>query len=136
MITCECSWPQIPVVSELSRQSVDGQSRPARTFSARSLDFEYLDDPRVNVSIIVHAMLGEIAMADELMVILGAEVTMLIFVATMTLRAKRMDVLSGRFFERGATGKPPPIWVQTCRGTQNAGRWVGNFTVPSFADGK
>jgi hypothetical protein len=33
------------------------------------------------------------------------------------LREKRMDVLSGRFFERGATGKPPPIWVQTCRGT-------------------
>jgi hypothetical protein len=56
-------------------------------------------------------------MADELMVILGVEITMLIFVATMSLREKRMDVLSGRFFERGATGKPPPIWVQTCRGT-------------------
>lgn len=52
-------------------------------------------------------------MADELMVILGAEVAMLIFIAIMTLRAKRMDVLSGRFFERGATGKPRSIWIKT-----------------------
>lgn len=39
-------------------------------------------------------------MPDELLVILGAEATMLAFVAAMTLYAKRMDVLSGRSFER------------------------------------
>lgn len=39
-------------------------------------------------------------MPDELIVILGAEVCMLVFTMTMTLRARRMDVLSGRFFER------------------------------------
>lgn len=39
-------------------------------------------------------------MPDELLVILGAEATILVFVAAMTLYAKRMDVLSGRSFER------------------------------------
>lgn len=39
-------------------------------------------------------------MPGELLVILGAEATMLVFVAAMTLHAKRMDVLSGRSFER------------------------------------
>lgn len=39
-------------------------------------------------------------MPDELLVILGAEASILVFVAAMTLYAKRMDVLSGRSFER------------------------------------
>lgn len=39
-------------------------------------------------------------MPHELIVILGAEACMLVFTMTMTLRARRMDVLSGRFFER------------------------------------
>lgn len=39
-------------------------------------------------------------MPGELLVILGAEATMLVFVAAMTLHAKRMDVLSGRSFEQ------------------------------------
>jgi hypothetical protein len=39
-------------------------------------------------------------MPDELLVILGAEVTILVFVVAMTLYARRMDVLSGRSFER------------------------------------
>lgn len=39
-------------------------------------------------------------MQDELLVILGAEVTILAYVAAMTLYARRMDVLSGRSFER------------------------------------
>lgn len=39
-------------------------------------------------------------MTDELLVILGAEATILVFVAAMTLYARRMDVLSGRSFER------------------------------------
>lgn len=36
----------------------------------------------------------------ELLVILGAEASLLIVVAAMTLHARRMDVLSGRSFER------------------------------------
>ncbi|MEY9183922.1 hypothetical protein ABIG06_005497 [Bradyrhizobium sp. USDA 326] len=75
-------------------------------------------------------------MASELMVILGAEVTMLVFVAIMTLRAERMDVLSGRFFERGATGQRRPIRAQTRGGGEECGRMAGNFIVPSFADGE
>jgi hypothetical protein len=39
-------------------------------------------------------------MPDELLVILGAEAAILVFVAAMTLHARRMDVLSGRSFER------------------------------------
>ena len=39
-------------------------------------------------------------MRDELLVILGAEAIILVFVAAMTLYARRMDVLSGRSFER------------------------------------
>lgn len=39
-------------------------------------------------------------MPGELLVILGAEASILVFVAAMTLYAKRMDVLSGRSFER------------------------------------
>lgn len=39
-------------------------------------------------------------MPNELIVILGAEACMLVFTMMMTLRARRMDVLSGRFFER------------------------------------
>lgn len=39
-------------------------------------------------------------MPNELIVILGAEACLLVFTMTMTLRARRMDVLSGRFFER------------------------------------
>lgn len=39
-------------------------------------------------------------MPVELLVILGAEASILGFVAAMTLYAKRMDVLSGRSFER------------------------------------
>jgi hypothetical protein len=39
-------------------------------------------------------------MPDGLLVILGAEATLLVFVAAMTLYARRMDVLSGRSFER------------------------------------
>ncbi|MEA3133692.1 MAG: hypothetical protein QOG17_1538 [Gammaproteobacteria bacterium] len=38
-------------------------------------------------------------MPDELLVILGVEATMLIFIAAMTLHVRRTDVLSGRFFE-------------------------------------
>jgi hypothetical protein len=41
-----------------------------------------------------------IHMPVELLVILGAEASILGFVAAMTLHAKRMDVLSGRSFER------------------------------------
>lgn len=55
-------------------------------------------------------------MPDELIVILGAEASVLIFVTTMTLRAKRMDVLSGRFFERPvvshASNSHSPQWVR------------------------
>lgn len=55
-------------------------------------------------------------MQDELVVILGAEASMLIFITTMTLRAKRMDVLSGRFFERPvislAGNRHSPQWVR------------------------
>lgn len=36
----------------------------------------------------------------ELVVILGAEASILVFVAAMTLYARRMDVLSGRSFEQ------------------------------------
>lgn len=39
-------------------------------------------------------------MPDELLVILGAEAIILAFVTAMTLYARRMDVLSGRSFER------------------------------------
>lgn len=39
-------------------------------------------------------------MPDELLVILGAEASILVFVAAMTLYARRMDVLSGQSFER------------------------------------
>lgn len=51
-------------------------------------------------------------MPDELLVILGAEATILASVAAMTLYAKRMDVLSGRSFERSVApptdnGHPP-----------------------------
>ncbi|WP_453946711.1 hypothetical protein [Bradyrhizobium sp. USDA 372] len=53
-----------------------------------------------------------IRMPVELLVILGAEASILGFVAAMTLHAKRMDVLSGRSFERpivphGRNGHPP-----------------------------
>jgi len=34
----------------------------------------------------------------ELLVVLGAEASIFVFVAAMTLHARRMDVLSGRFF--------------------------------------
>lgn len=55
-------------------------------------------------------------MQDELAVILGAEASMLVFITTMTLRAKRMDVLSGRFFERPvvspASNSHAPQWVR------------------------
>lgn len=37
---------------------------------------------------------------NELLVILGAEASLLVFPAAMTVYAKRMDVLSGRSFER------------------------------------
>lgn len=39
-------------------------------------------------------------MPDELLVILGAEAAILVFVAAMTLHARRMDVRSGGSFER------------------------------------
>lgn len=39
-------------------------------------------------------------MPDGLLVIVGAEASILVFLAAMTLYAKRMDVLSGRSFER------------------------------------
>lgn len=39
-------------------------------------------------------------MPIELLVIVGAEASILGFVVAMTLRAKRMDVLSGRSLER------------------------------------
>jgi len=42
---------------------------------------------------------------DELVIILGTEATLLIYVSAMILRSKRIDVLSGRFFERPVT--PP-----------------------------
>jgi hypothetical protein len=51
---------------------------------------------------------------QELLVILGAEASILVFVAAMTVYAKRMDVLSGRTFEqsidaaRGRVHSPPP----------------------------
>lgn len=52
-------------------------------------------------------------MQDELLVILGAEATILASVAAMTLYAKRMDVLSGRSFERSvaspADNGPRPL---------------------------
>lgn len=51
-------------------------------------------------------------MPDELLVILGAEATILVFVAAMTLHARRMDVLSGRSFERSVaspTGNRHPL---------------------------
>lgn len=41
-------------------------------------------------------------MLDELVVILGTEVSLLTFIAVMTLRVRRMDVLSGAFFEQSA----------------------------------
>ncbi|MGY4594602.1 hypothetical protein ACVWXL_002348 [Bradyrhizobium sp. GM22.5] len=50
-------------------------------------------------------------MPDELLVILGAEATMLVFMAAMTLHAKRMDVLSGWSLERSGvspTGNTHP----------------------------
>lgn len=55
-------------------------------------------------------------MPDELVVILGAEACLLVFTTTMTLRARRMDVLSGRFFERPvispAGNRHSPQWVR------------------------
>lgn len=51
-------------------------------------------------------------MQDELLVILGAEATILVFVAAMTLYARRMDVLSGRSFQRSVvspTGNRHPL---------------------------
>lgn len=55
-------------------------------------------------------------MPDELVVILGAEACLLVFTMTMTLRARRMDVLSGRFFERpvisAADNNHSPQWVR------------------------
>jgi hypothetical protein len=39
-------------------------------------------------------------MIDELLAILGVEAALLVFIATMTLRQRQMDVLSGRYFER------------------------------------
>jgi len=48
-------------------------------------------------------------MPDELLVILGAEATILVFVAAMTLYARRMDVLSGRSFEQSEVS-PTGIW--------------------------
>lgn len=54
-------------------------------------------------------------MLDELVVILlGAEASVLIFITAATLRAKRMDVLSGRFFEQAATSPAdnPPLSVR------------------------
>ncbi|WP_146101226.1 hypothetical protein [Bradyrhizobium sp. AC87j1] len=51
-------------------------------------------------------------MQDELLVILGAEATILVFVAAMTLYARRMDILSGRSFERSVvspTGNGHPL---------------------------
>jgi len=41
-------------------------------------------------------------MPIELLVIVGAEASILGFVVAMTLRAKRMDVLSGRSLEQSA----------------------------------
>jgi len=41
-------------------------------------------------------------MPGELLVILGAEATILVFVAAMTLHARRMDVLNRRSSERSA----------------------------------
>ena len=55
-------------------------------------------------------------MPDELLVILGAEATVLVFVAAMTLHARRMDVLSGRSFER--SGVSPT-------GTWHGSQWLG-----------
>jgi hypothetical protein len=55
-------------------------------------------------------------MPDELFAILGAEAALLVFLAAMAVHAKRMDVLSGRHFERlavSATGNgPPPLSVR------------------------
>lgn len=67
-------------------------------------------------------MLGVVAMA-ELTVILGAEVTMLNVIVN-DFACKRMDVLSGRFFERGATGKLRPIWMRTWAGAQEFHRSI------------
>lgn len=52
-------------------------------------------------------------MPGELLVILGAEATILACVAAMTLYARRMDVLSGRSLERSVvspTGNRHPLW--------------------------
>src|SRR4051794_18890270 len=57
-------------------------------------------------------------MPDELVVILGAEASMLVFITTMTFRAKRMDVLSGRFFERP---------VVTTAGNRHSPQWVRRY---------
>ena len=45
-------------------------------------------------------------MPSELLVVLGAEATILTCVAAMTLYARRMDVLSGRSIERSVVSPP------------------------------
>jgi len=71
-----------------------------------------------------------IHMPVELLVILGAEASILGVVAAMTLHAKRMDVLSGRSFERpivspGGNRHPGRSPHQTVRNlVKLTGRWA------------
>ena len=51
----------------------------------------------------------------ELTVILGVEAAVLVFVAAMNLRARRMDVLSGRFFETPAASPGRSGWTRSIR---------------------
>ena len=76
-------------------------------------------------------------MPDELLVILGAEATVLVFVAAMTLYARRMDVLSGRSFERSGVSPTTGTWHwarllrRTTRGLLRlVRRWSSRTTFP------
>ena len=56
---------------------------------------------------------------DELLVIIGAELILLVSVVAMMVHGRRTDVLSGRFFDQTSRSVP---WARTFRRLQ---RWIG-----------
>lgn len=74
-------------------------------------------------------------MLVELLVILGAEATILVFVVAITLYAKRMDVLSGRSLEqpvvspRGNRHRPRSIRQKARYFIRLSLRWGESITI-------
>lgn len=73
-------------------------------------------------------------MPDELVVILGVEAAVLLFVAAMTLHARRMDVLSGRFFETAAASPAHSRWPAISPGARAGSAAVDQVVGPCRHD--